>query len=109
MLNIAQAQKDAKKIENAAQSLLRAEPTNYRGQMTLAQLHLTTKEYQRAASQYGRVLTYYPDDLDATSGLAWALFYTGNRHEAAPLFRRLVSVSPDYAYAQRGLELASAK
>jgi len=109
LLNSAQAQKDAKKIESTALALLRAEPTNYRAQMALAGLHLTTREYLRAVSEYGRVLVNYPDDLDATSGLAWALYYSGNKHQASPLFHRLLSVNPDYAYAQRGYELSTAK
>lgn len=109
LLSTAQAQNDAKKIERAAQSLLHNEPSNYRAQMALAQVHLTAREYQRAASEYRRVLLYYPDDLDATSGLAWSLFYLGNRHDALALFQRILSVSPGYTYAQRGAELASAR
>jgi tetratricopeptide (TPR) repeat protein len=109
LLNTAQAQNDAKKIERAAQSLLHNEPSNYRAQMALAQLHLTTREYQRAASEYRRVLLYYPDDLDATSGLAWSLFYLGNKRDALALFQRILSVSPDYTYAQRGVELTGAR
>lgn len=109
LLSTAQAQNDAKKIERAAQSLLHNEPSNYRAQMALAQLHLTSREYQRSASEYRRVLLYYPDDLDATSGLAWSVFYLGNKRDALALFQRILSVSPDYTYAQRGVELAGAR
>jgi len=109
LLNVSQAQNDAKKIERAAQSILHNEPSNYRAQMALAQLHLNGREYQRAASEYRRVMLYYPDDLDATSGLAWSLFYLGNKHDALVLFQRILSVSPDYTYAQRGFELAGAR
>jgi tetratricopeptide (TPR) repeat protein len=109
LLNIAQAQNDSRKIERAAQSLLHNEPSNYRAQMALAQLHLAGREYQRAASEYRRVLLYYPDDLDATSGLAWSIFYLGNKRDAIALFRRILTVSPEYTYAQRGVELASAQ
>lgn len=109
LLNTAQAQNDTKKIERAAQSLLHNEPSNYRAQMALGQLHLAGREYQRSASEYRRVLLYYPDDLDATSGLAWSVYYLGNKHDALALFRRILTVSPDYTYAQRGVELASAQ
>jgi tetratricopeptide (TPR) repeat protein len=107
LLNTAQAENDARKIERAAQSLLHNEPSNYRAQMALAQMHLASREYQRAASEYRRVLLYYPDDLDATSGLAWSVFYLGNKRDALALFHRILTVSPDYTYAQRGAELAS--
>ncbi len=109
LLNIAEAQKDSKKIERAAGSLLHNEPSNYRAQMTLAALHLSGREYQRAASEYRRVLMYYPDDLDATSGLAWSVFYLGAKHDALALFRRVAAIRPDYTYVQRGIELASAQ
>jgi tetratricopeptide (TPR) repeat protein len=109
LLNTALAQNDPRKIERAAQSLLRVEPSNYRAQMALAQVHLTSRDFQRAASEFRRVLLYYPDDLDATSGLAWSVFYLGAKHDALALFRRILTVRPDYAFAQRGVELASLK
>lgn len=109
LLNTAQAQKDPAKIERAAGSLLHTEPSNYRAQMALGQLHLSARDYPRAASEFRRVLLYYPDDLDATSGLAWAAYYLGGKREALALFQRILTVSPDYAYAQRGLDLASAQ
>jgi tetratricopeptide (TPR) repeat protein len=109
LLNIAQALKDPRKIERAAGSILHTEPSNYRAQMALGQMHFDSREYQRAASEYRRVLLYYPDDLDATSGLAWASYYLGAKRDALALFERILSVSPDYAYAQRGVTLASAQ
>ena len=109
LLNTAEAQKDPRKIERAAGSLLHTEPSNYRAQMALGHMHLKMQDYQRAASEFRRVLMYYPDDLDAASGLAWAVYYLGGKHEALGLFQRILTVNPQYAYAQRGMALAGAQ
>jgi tetratricopeptide (TPR) repeat protein len=109
LLNTAEAQKDPQKIERAAGSLLHTEPSNYRAQMALGRMHLDARDYQRAASEFRRVLMYYPDDLDASSGLAWAVYYLGGKREALALFQRILTVNPQYAYAQRGVALASAQ
>jgi tetratricopeptide (TPR) repeat protein len=109
LLNTAEAQKDPRKIERAAGSLLHTEPSNYRAQMALGSMHLNMRDYQRAVSEFRRVLVYYPDDLDAASGLAWAVYYLGGKREALALFQRILTVNPQYAYAQRGLALASAQ
>jgi len=109
LLNTAEAQKDPRKVERAAGSLLHTEPSNYRAQMALGRMHLDTRDYQRAASEFRRVLMYYPDDLDAASGLAWSVYYLGGKSEALALFQRILTVNPEYAYAQRGVTLASAQ
>ena len=107
MLNIAQAQKDAKKTESAAQAVLHIEPSNYRALMALAGTHLYGRDYPKAASEYRRVLTFYPDDTDAMSGLAWSTYYGGNKRDSVDIFKKILSVSPSYPYAQRGYDLAT--
>lgn len=109
VLSVAQAQKDGKKIESAAEDILRAEPTNYRAQAALAALHFANKDYRRSASDYNRLLTTYPDDADAMSGEAWSAFYLGLRRDAYDAFRRLLSISPSYPYAQQGFDLTVGK
>jgi len=109
LLSVAQAQKDGKKIERAAEDILRVEPTNYRAQAALAALHFAGKDYRRSASDYHRLLATYPDDADAMSGEAWSAFYLGLRIEATETFRRLLSISPSYPYAQQGLDLTVGK
>lgn len=107
LLNVAKAQKDPKKIERAAQAVLRLTPSNYNAQMAIAAMYFEAKDYNRAASQYQRVLTLYPDDVDVMSGEAWSYYYLGYKREANELFRTIVNVIPDYLYAQRGIELTT--
>ncbi len=107
LLNVAQAQKDTRKTERAAEALLHVEPTNYRAQMALAGLHFAEKDYRKAASEYRRVLVNYPDDPDAMSGAAWGAFDIGEKAEALSGFRRLLSISPAYPSAKEGLALAA--
>jgi tetratricopeptide (TPR) repeat protein len=109
LLSVAMGQKDGKKIERAAEDILRAEPTNYRAQSALAALHFANKDYRRSASDYHRLLTSYPDDADAMSGEAWSAFYLGLRRESYDAFRRLLSISPSYPYAQQGFDLIVGK
>lgn len=109
LLSVAQAQKDGGKFERAAEDILRTEPTNYRAQAALAALHFANKDYRRSASDYHRLLTTYPDDADAMSGEAWSAFYLGLRREASDAFRRLLSISPRYPYAQQGFDLTVGK
>ncbi len=109
LLNVTQAQKDVRKTERAAEAVLRVEPTNYRAQMALAGLHFAEKAYRKSASAYRRVLTNYPDDVDAMSGAAWAVFYVGEKAEAADIFRKILGVNSAYPLAQRGFDLSTGK
>ena len=109
LLTVAQAQRDGKKIERAVEDILRTEPTNYRAQSALGALHFGNKDYRRSASDYHRLLSTYPDDADAMSGEAWSAFYLGLRREAYDSFRRLLSISPSYPYAQQGFDLIIGK
>jgi len=77
--------------------------------MALGGMHLEKRDYPRATSEYRRVLLYYPDDLDAMSGLAWAAYYSGEKSEALTLFQRILAMSPNYTYARLGAAMASAQ
>ena len=109
LLTVAQATKDGKKIERAAEAVLKVEPSNYRANMALGGGFLAARDYRRAAFAYRRVLTVYPDDVDARSGAAWALYYAGDKHEALYHFRAILSMYPDYPYAQQGYDLSGGK
>ena len=106
-LNVVQAMQDAKRIERAGEAVLHVDPTNYRAQMALAAMHFAGKDYRKALAVYRRVLTTYPDDLDARSGEAWSHYYIGNKHDALASFRLILTINPDYTYAQQGYDLAS--
>ncbi|MCE0497185.1 MAG: hypothetical protein LV481_04475 [Methylacidiphilales bacterium] len=109
LLNVAQARGDAAAVNKAVQDVLRADPLNYRAQMAGAWQQFSAKNYQQALSGYRRVLTYYPDDLDAISGEAWSLYYLGDLKSAAADFQALLAVNPSYSYARQGLDLCQGK
>ena len=109
LLNVAQAQKDATKIQTAAGAILRIEPSNYRARMAMAGASYASKDYRGALSSYMRVLVYYPDDTDAMSGAAWSSYYLGDPERAFQGFSKILSINPDYPYAQQGYSLTSGK
>lgn len=107
LLNVAQATKDGRKIQQAAEAVIRIEPSNYRANMALAGIFYATRDYRAAAFAYRRLLTSYPDDMDVRSGLAWAEIYTGDTRDALTQFESILSVYPDYPFAKQGLKAAS--
>ncbi|HWB59749.1 MAG TPA: tetratricopeptide repeat protein [Chthoniobacteraceae bacterium] len=109
ILNVAQAQKDATKIRAAAETILRIEPSNYRAQMALGGAAYAAKDYRGALASYMRVLVYYPDDTDATSGAAWSSYFLGDMEKAYAGFSKILSVNADYPYAQQGYSLTAGK
>lgn len=103
LLTVAQDQSDVAAAARAGDLVLQLEPTNYRALMAVAWGAFQAKDYQKAIGRYRCVMALYPEDTDAISGAAWAGFYTGQKPEAKILFRRLVSINPDYQYARQGL------
>ena len=109
LLAVAQSLNEPARIERAAEALLRAEPTNYKGEMALANVRFAAKDYRRALNSYRRVLKNYPEDNDAASGAAWSASYVGETREALVLFTRILSLNPAYPSAQQGFELCGGK
>ena len=103
LLTVAQDQSDVAAAARAGDLVLQLEPTNYRALMAVAWGAFQAKDYQKAIGRYRCVMALYPEDTDAISGAAWAAFYTGQKPEAKILFRRLVSINPDYQYARQGV------
>lgn len=104
LLTIAQDQGDVAAAARAGDLVLQLEPTNYRALQAVAWGAYQGKDYAKALGRYRCVMALYPEDTDAISGAAWSEFYKGQRAEARHLFRRLVSINPDYPYARQGLE-----
>ncbi|MEI7956196.1 MAG: tetratricopeptide repeat protein [Verrucomicrobiota bacterium] len=104
LLTIAQEQGDVAAAARAGDLVLQLEPTNYRALLAVAWGAFQAKDYQKALGRYRCVMALYPEDTDALSGAAWAEFYKGQKAEARQLFRRLLSINPDYQYAKQGLE-----
>lgn len=109
LLNVAQAEKDTGREQSVASALLRIDPGNYRAQMSLGGLGYANKDYRTALSYYTRVLVIYPDDTDAMSGAAWAYVYLADPERAFQVFSKIVSINPDYPFAQQGYTLTAGK
>lgn len=89
----------------AAKSVLVIDPLNYSANLQLASIYYAEKKYPQAAAYYRKLNRLYPEDLAVASGLAWSCLELGECLHAAPLFKKILLVSPDYAYAQQGLDL----
>ena len=103
LLTIAQDKGDVAAAARAGELVIQLEPTNYRALMAVAWGAFQAKDYHKAIERYRCVMAMYPEDTDAISGAAWAAFYTGQKTEARSLFRRLVSINPNYQYARQGI------
>ena len=109
MLNVAQAQGDTKGTETVANIIIKEEPSNYRALTVLGAQSYAAGDFRKAHSVYRRVLFYYPEDTLGLSGAAWAALKLNERAEAGTLFRKLLSISPNYAYAQEGYDYIFSK
>jgi tetratricopeptide (TPR) repeat protein len=108
LLNVAEATKDKSGIRRAAEAVLKVDPLNYRANMVLGGSSFADHDYRGAAFAYRRILTPYPDDVDARSGLAWAEYYTGDKQDPLFQFQTILAIYPDYPYAKQGYKLVSA-
>jgi len=104
LLSVAQDKADVVAAARAGEGVLQLEPTNYRALMAAAWGAYQAKDHYQAHARYQCVMALYPEDTAAISGAAWSAFYKGQKAEAKLLFRRLVSIDPDYPYARQGLE-----
>lgn len=109
LLDVAQGVKDEVKIKRTAEGLVRLVPSNYRASMVLAAQAYATRDYRKSLSMYKRILSFYPDDIDAMSGAAWSDFYVGNKREAMEGFSKILALQPTYQYAQEGYDLLAGK
>ena len=107
LLSTAIATGDQAKISQAAESIIKVEPSNYKAQMALASVSYSGLDYRRASLIYRRVLMFYPEDVDATSGAAWSALNLAQKKEALEGFRKILNVNRDYPLAQHGYDLAS--
>lgn len=105
LLTVAEAMKDGKRIQRAAEAVLKLEPSNYRANMAVGGSCYASRDYRGAAFAYRRILTSYPDDVDARSGLAWADYFTGDKLDALSQFQKILSIYPDYPHAREGYKL----
>lgn len=104
-----QMMSDAPKAERAAEQVLPRDPGNYTALVTVARLNFLKADYRKAGQGYEALLKAYPEDAAALSGAGWANLYLNKKREAAENFRRLLILSPAYAYARQGYEAATGK
>ena len=108
LLTVAEAMKDGKRIQRAAEAMLKIEPSNYRANMAIGGSCYASRDYRGAAFAYRRILGFYPDDVDARSGLAWADYFSGDKPDALSQFQKILSIYPDYPHAREGYKLLTA-
>lgn len=107
LLNVEKASAAYDKIVPAAERILHVDPTNYTAQMAIGDEQTREKNYQQALGAYRRILMFYPDDLTARNGEAWALYNLGQNEAASADFKLLLSLVPDYPNAKQGLTLST--
>lgn len=96
---------DDARAERTAKAILVIDALNYTANKQLAALYYKEKKFSLAAAYYRKLNRLFPEDLAVASGLAWSYLEQGEARQAAPLFKEILMVSPDYAHAGRGLEI----
>lgn len=86
----------------AAKDVLLLNPIDYYANKTLADQYYKQQDYKRAQSYYQTLSAAYPEDVEASNGVAWS--YVGlNAHALAkPIFVAVLAVSPDNELAIAG-------
>ena len=87
---------------------LKKDPNNYTANIRLAGINYDAKAYRVAATYFHRLESIYPEDPVPASGLAWCLYFQGQRQQAAPLFQRVLTLNSQYPNAAEGLNLSLA-
>jgi tetratricopeptide (TPR) repeat protein len=103
-MNCYVAMDNASKATRAAKAILVIDELNYTANLQLAALYYQDRKFSLSSSYYRKLNRLYPEDLAVTSGLAWSYLEQGQARKAEPLFKQILMVSPDYAYAKQGLE-----
>ena len=106
-LDTVQAGRDRDKIAQVCDSILLVQPSNYRAQMILADLHFARQDYRKSAGDYARVLLDYPEDPAALSGAAWSAIKLGDHDRAINDLAALLQINPGYPRAKLGYEIAT--
>jgi tetratricopeptide (TPR) repeat protein len=88
-----------------ARAILVIDDLNYTANSQLAASYYQERKFSMAVSYYQKLNSLYPEDLAIASGLAWSHLELGEPRQAEPLFREILMISPDYAFAERGLEI----
>ena len=109
LANTYNTSKEYIKAAKTYKSVLSIDKNNYTAIIALAGIYYSSRDYRSSGSLYKKVSTLYPEDTDALSGLAWSLYFQGKKDESKVLFARLLTLSSDYAYAEKGFTLSGGK
>lgn len=101
------AQQRTENVVKVAKAILVLDELNYIANKQLAEVCYEGKNFSRAEAYYRKLNRLYPEDLAVASGLAWSYLEQGQSRNAIPLLKIILMVSPDYAYAQRGMDLCN--
>lgn len=108
LAKIAYAENDWKKVNSACASVLRFDPGNYSALLLMADASYKLGEFSTVIHCCTPLMNFYPDDPAPASLAAWAYLNKRDKRVAENLFKRVLLLSPDYAYAQQGLDICKA-
>jgi len=69
----------------------------------MAENYLKSRAYVNAIKEYNFVLTISPDNMDAMSNLGLALYHSGQRPQAALMYRKIIKIDLTNAVAHNNL------
>ena len=104
-MNCHDALGDSARVIRVAKAILVINELDYTANRKLAETYYAEREFALAAAYYRKLNRLYPEDLAVASGLAWSCLEEGNARQAAPLFEDILMLSPDYPYAERGMQI----
>ena len=93
-------------VEKTATAALKLDPASYLGNIRLAYAYYNLARYDEAAAIYRKLMDLYPSDVDARTGLGWALLKKGKAADAVKEFRAVLEFAPKNALARDGLVAA---
>ena len=91
-----------------SRALVSAPPIDVIGTLELADVYFKRKAYGHAIQEYGKVLQWDPENLEALNNRANAYSWTGKYLSAIMDLSRIIALRPDYALAYHNRGVARA-
>jgi tetratricopeptide (TPR) repeat protein len=105
LAKIAYAQNDWKAVNAACASILRFDPGNYSALLLTSEASYKLGDFSTVIRYCTPLMNFYPEDPAPASLAAWAYLNKRDKRLAEILFKRVLLLSPDYAYAKQGLDI----
>jgi tetratricopeptide (TPR) repeat protein len=93
-------------VEQTASEVLSRDPGSYFGLMRQGLAQYSLGKYSAAEGSYQKVVALHPADVEARSGLGWALLKQKKKPAALAHFTAILELSPTHAAAKQGAVLA---